>query len=112
MADANERINKGTSSSIRRVDWQGQDEYWRDNYGERPYTQADRGYEYYQPAYKYGHESAFTYGGRTWDTEVEDDLARGWDQARGDSDCTWDEVKGAVRDAYDRTRAQASALSV
>ena len=104
MAAENPGIDAGTSGSMRVIDWGPQDEYWRDNYGTRPYTHADRSYEYYRPAYKSGHESAFFYGGRAWDQEVEDDLARGWEQARGDSNCTWDEVKGAVRDAYDHTQ--------
>ena len=106
MADSNERapINPTAPANKRSIDWAAHDEYWRDNYGERSYTKADRAYEYYQPAYKYGHESAFFYGGRFWDSEVEDDLARGWEQARGDSNCTWDEVKDAVRDAYERAR--------
>jgi hypothetical protein len=106
MADIDRQQNaQGDTSGTRRsVDWSGHDAYWRDNYGARPYTQTDRGYEYYQPAYKYGHESAFFYGDRAWDQEVEDDLARGWQQARGDSNCTWDEVKAAVKDAYERAR--------
>src|SRR4051794_1065016 len=95
MADFENQVDATTSSGKRKVDWGGQDEYWRDNYGERPYAQADRTYAYYQPAYKYGHESAFFYGDRAWDQEVEHDLERGWDQARGDSDCTWPEVKEA-----------------
>ena len=110
MADANERAptNPTAPANTRVVDWAAHDEYWRDNYGERPYAQADRAYEHYQPAYKYGHESAFFYGGRSWDGEVEDDLARGWEQARGDSNCQWDEVKDAVRDAYERARLHAA----
>lgn len=106
-APANPGIDAGTTGSTRVVDWGAQDEYWRDNYGSRPYIQADRAYEYYQPAYKYGHESAFFYGGRPWDDEVEHDLERGWDQARGDSTCTWPEVKNAVRDAYEHTQVVA-----
>jgi hypothetical protein len=106
MADSNERTptNPTAPANKRSVDWAAHDEYWRDNYGERPYIKADRAYEYYQPAYKYGHESAFFYGGRSWDGEVEDDLARGWEQARGDSNCSWDEVRDAVRDSYERAR--------
>jgi hypothetical protein len=108
MADLDKQADAttGSSGTRRSVDWGGQDAFWRDNYGARPYTQSDRAYEYYQPAYKYGHESAFFYGNRPWDQEVEDDLARGWDQARGESDCTWQEVKDAVRDAYERSRAE------
>jgi hypothetical protein len=112
MADFNDRDTGRTSdeSVAKRNDaWAGHDGYWRDNYGERPYSHADRAYEYYQPAYKYGHESAFFYGGRAWDNEVENDLERGWDQARGDSNCTWTEVKDAVRDAYERSRSHAFA---
>ncbi len=101
MADSKERkdagVDAGTSGSQRTVDWGGQDEYWRDRY------------EYYQPAYKYGHESAFFYGGRAWDSEVEHDLERGWDQARGESTCSWLEVKDAVREAYERTRTHSTA---
>jgi len=104
MADFDKQTEDQPSSMRRPVDWSGQDEFWRDNYGARPYTKADRSYEYYQPAYKSGHESAFFNGGRAWDEEIEHDLARGWDQARGDSNCTWDEVKEAVHDAYDRSR--------
>jgi len=107
MAPVNPDVDRGTAGGMRTVDWGPQNEYWRDNYGSRPYTQADRAYEHYQPAYKYGHESAFFYGGRAWDQEVEDDLARGWEQARGDSNCTWDEARGAVRDAYEHTQVVA-----
>ena len=102
----------GKTSRMGGVNWGDQDSYWRDNYGERPYAQADRAYEYYQPAYKYGHEAAFTYGGRAWDTEIDHDLERGWEQARGDSNCSWAEVKDAVRDAYDRTRVEAQQTAV
>jgi hypothetical protein len=105
MAAGNPGIDAGTSGSMQVVDWGPQDEYWRDNYGARPYAKVDLGYQYYQPSYKYGHESAFFYGGRAWDGEVESDLARGWEQARGESNCTWDEARGAVRDAYERTIA-------
>jgi hypothetical protein len=107
--DRQESAQGETSGTRRGIDWSAHDAYWRDNYGGRGYAQADRTYEYYQPAYKYGHESAFFYGDRAWDQEVEDDLARGWEQARGDSDCTWAEVKDAVRDAYERTREEGRA---
>jgi hypothetical protein len=33
-------------------------------------------------------------------------MARGWEQARGASTCSWDEARDAVRDAYERTREQ------
>jgi hypothetical protein len=109
IAADNAGTDVGTSGrgQLHEVDWGAQDAHWRDAYGTRPYTQADRAYEYYQPAYKYGHEAAFLYGSRAWDTEIEHDLERGWDQARGESTCTWIEVREAVRDAYERSRLNA-----
>lgn len=112
IAADNPGIDAGTTGRMRIVDWGDQDLYWRDNYGGRPYTQADRPYKYYQPAYKYGHEAAFTYGGRAWDDEIDHDLERGWEQARGESNCSWGEVREAVRDAYDRTRTEAAQTAV
>ena len=96
-------VDAGKSKRMHHTDWGTQDAYWRDNYGARSYTQADRHYEYYQPAFKYGHEAAFLYGGRRWDEEIEHDLERGWEQAKGDSTCTWIDVRDAVRDAYERS---------
>jgi hypothetical protein len=41
--------------------------------------------------------------GRQWE-EAEPDLQRGWEtyEHRGESPSTWDEIKAAVRDAWDR----------
>jgi hypothetical protein len=80
--------------------WLDEDEYWRQNYRNRPYA---RGYEYdqFSGGYRYGYDAARQYEGRSWD-DVEPDLERGWDtyQYRGLS--TWEQVKAAVRDAWDR----------
>ncbi len=69
---------------------------------------ADRGYEYYEPAYRYGWESAAHHRGKSW-SEVEPELERGWETFRGADfkgesrlQSTWDDVKAAVRDAWDR----------
>lgn len=98
----NPGIDMGTSARRNEVDWGTHDDYWREHFSARPYAKADRHYEYYQPAYKYGHEAAFLFGGRPWD-EIDHDLEIGWDQARGESTCSWAEVKSAVRDAYERS---------
>lgn len=78
-----------------------EDAYWRDNYRTRPYAKADLGYETYQPAYKYGWESRSRYAGKSYD-DVETDLERGWESAKGTSKMAWSEAKGAVRDAWHR----------
>ena len=82
-------------------DWTTEDTYWRSNFASRPYAKADRGYEAYQPGYRYGFESAKRYGNRKWN-EVEGDLRTGWDKFEHKSQSTWENIKDAVRDAWDR----------
>jgi hypothetical protein len=82
--------------------WNDEDTYWRENYRSRPYASSgDEDYDYYRPAYRYGYDAAGRYSGRNW-SDVESDLSRDWQSydARGTS--TWEQVKGAVRDAWDR----------
>ena len=111
MAAGNPGINMGTSGSMRDTDyysddlWTQHDAHWRANFSSRPYATADRGYEHYQPAYRYGHGSAVRHQGREW-TEVERDLEHGWESARGTTGSTWHEAKDAVRDAWERVRGQ------
>ena len=78
-----------------------EDAYWRDNYNSRPYASADRGYDFYQPAYRYGWESRAKYQGKQYDA-VESDLERGWDSFKGSSKMTWNEARLATKDAWHR----------
>jgi Glycine zipper len=78
-----------------------EDAYWRENYRSRPYVDANRGYDEYQPAYRYGWESRGQYAGKRFE-DVESDLERGWDRARGASRQTWNEARNATRDAWHR----------
>src|SRR5262245_27063639 len=61
-----------------------EDAYWREHYQTRDYVDRSRPYTYYQPAYRYGWESRARLGKRSYQ-EVERDLERGWDQAKGES---------------------------
>ena len=91
MADQNDRLQ-----------WEEEDEYWQTNYRSRPYASSEgRQYDYYQPGYRYGYEAANRYRDREWD-DVQSDLERDWNgyQHRGTS--TWQQMKDAVRDAWDR----------
>jgi hypothetical protein len=90
-----------TGSTTGTADWIMEDSYWRSNFASRPYARGDRGYEFYQPGYRYGFESANRYRGRQWN-EVESDLRTGWDKYEHRGQSTWDNVKDAVRDAWDR----------
>jgi hypothetical protein len=82
-----------------------EDAYWRENYSRRPYAVTGKPYDEYQPAYKYGWESAARpdYRNRRFE-EVEGDLERGWERAKGSTRRQWYEVKDATRDAYNRVR--------
>jgi hypothetical protein len=85
------------------LDWTTEDEYWRESYASRPYVGQNRDYEYWQPGYRYGFESAQRYSGRQWE-EIEPDLRVGWDryEHRGNNRSTWEQIKAAVRDGWDR----------
>jgi hypothetical protein len=78
-----------------------EDSYWRENYTTRPYVQRGTDYTEYQPAYRYGWESRSRFADRKFD-EVETDLERGWESAKGRSALTWDRAKEATRDAWHR----------
>lgn len=78
-----------------------EDQYWRENHGNRHYANPASNYEEYQPAYQYGTDAAHRYQGRKWN-DVQGDLERGWDKARGGSSLAWENVKDAARAAWDR----------
>jgi phage tail tape-measure protein len=78
-----------------------EDAYWRDNYSTRPYAVADRDYNFYQPAYRYGWEARSSYKDAKWD-DVESKLDEGWDAGRGTSTLAWHEAMPATRDAWNR----------
>jgi len=81
--------------------------YWRENYRNRPYYRAGKEYSVYEPAYRYGWESAnhTDYRGRKFH-EVENDLERGWEKAKGQAKETWGDIKDATRDAWNRVRGE------
>ncbi len=113
MADFNKRTRTEMATNKPEIDargktprpgvsWNNEDTYWREHFANRPYVTADRGYAFYQPAYRYGVESSFLYGKVPWNDRIESELALGWEQARGVSRATWDQVKDAVHEAWDR----------
>ena len=84
------------------TEWKDDDAYWRENYRMRPYASSStHEYGFYQPAYRYGYESANRYSDRQW-KDVEADLARGWNTFEHKTASTWEQIKDAVRDGWDR----------
>lgn len=85
-----------------RPSWDDDDAYWRTHFRNRPYASATgRGYDDYQPGYRYGYDAANRFQNRSWD-DIENDLSKGWDTYEHRGTSTWEQVKGAVRDAWDR----------
>jgi hypothetical protein len=87
------------------ADWTTETGYWRNTYKTRPYFDARRDYDYYEPAYRYGFESADRYRGRSWN-DVQSDLERGWENYKLRGKLAWNEIKDAVRDSWDRATSR------
>jgi len=88
-------------------DWDTEDAYWQSAYPERPYARADRGYEYYRSAYRYGADCAVRMRAREWE-DAERALRDGWSSGEDASGASWDEMKDAIRDAWDHVRGRSS----
>jgi hypothetical protein len=83
--------------------WETEDNYWEENFSSRPYALGPDYYDRFRPAYRYGFESARDSLGRTWE-DAEPDLRSGWARYQDETGTptAWDEIKAAVRDAWDR----------
>jgi hypothetical protein len=104
MTDPNafDRVSPAEDSTWQ-ASWETEENYWHENFSSRPYALGPDYFDRYRPAYRYGFESAQHHLGRSWD-DAEPDLRTGWEsyQHRGQNQSTWDEIKEAVRDAWDR----------
>lgn len=86
------------------IDPSSEASYWRDNFKGRPYAaEKATSFDDYGPAYGYGVSSYAKYPGRSFD-DVEADLSRDWDGARGASSLQWGQARNATRDAWERIR--------
>jgi hypothetical protein len=93
----------GALAGKAKADPEVEDRYWRDNYSTRPYVSSGSTYDDYGPAYRYGVETHTRYPDRDFD-EVESDLGRDWQNARGTSSLEWDRARHASRDAWTRVK--------
>jgi hypothetical protein len=104
MSDPNafDRVSPAEDPSWQAA-WETEDNYWHENFSSRPYALGADYYDRFRPAYRYGFESAQHHLGRDW-TDAEPDLRRGWSsyQHRGEAPGAWEEIRDAVRDAWDR----------
>ena len=83
------------------IDPTAEDAYWRDNYSTRPYITSGASYDDYGPAYRYGVDAYSRYPGRAFD-DVESELSRDWNRAKGKSKLEWERAKSATRDSWQR----------
>jgi hypothetical protein len=85
-------------------------EYWEKVYKTRPYYKAGTSFERYEPAYRYGWESAGKpeFAKRSFD-ESEGTLHERWTGQTSESTSatrpTWVDARDAARDAWDRVRS-------
>jgi hypothetical protein len=79
-------------------------EYWSKNFKNRPYYKSGKEYSEYEPAYRFGWESAGRkeYAGKKFD-EVESELERNWKSNPG-AVGPWTDLREATRDAWSRVR--------
>jgi hypothetical protein len=104
MSDPNafDRVSPAEDSSWQ-ASWETEDNYWHENFTSRPYALGPDYYDRFRPGYRYGFESAQHHLGRQWD-DAEPDLRQGWESYahREQAPTAWEEIKDAVRDAWNR----------
>ncbi len=78
-------------------------DYFRSDYESNYGTHGGR-YEDYEPAYRYGYDTASRddYRDRVWDDQLESDLYRDYEGRYGSG--TWDQTKSAVKSGFQRAR--------
>jgi hypothetical protein len=80
-------------------------DYWREHFREQPYVKADKGYQDYEPGFRLGWEAAtdLQFDGREFE-EVETHLERALEARLARDPASWDELRPAARDAFQRAR--------
>ena len=74
-------------------------DHFKNTYNTSSYYVADRDWNDYEPAYKYGYDTYGQYKGRRFE-DVETDLERGWETTKANSRLAWGDARGAVRDGW------------
>lgn len=83
------------------IDPTAEEAYWRENYSSRPYVENGATFDDYGPAYRYGVDAYGRYSNRGFD-EVEPEMGRDWNRARGRSSLRWEQARNAANDAWQR----------
>jgi hypothetical protein len=91
---------KGVAEAI---DPTAEDAYWRANYASRAYATPRDAHHDWGPAYAYGLAHHHRNAGATFE-DAEDEMARGWTDARGNSSMEWTRARLAAYDAWQKAR--------
>jgi hypothetical protein len=91
---------KGVAEAI---DPTAEDAYWRANYASRAYATPRDSWDDWGPAYAYGVAHYNRNVGRSFE-DVESELERGWETARGKSSMEWTRARLAAYDAWEHAR--------
>jgi hypothetical protein len=84
-----------------------EEEYWRNEYPQRPYYSENRSYDDFAPAYRAGWEAYDPQATSTW--QEREALARQrWEGEGGAPTMTWEEARLASQDAYERAHRRAA----
>ncbi len=103
--DRGESIGTGGLAAGEDLDEVAEGDYWRQNFERRPYYQAGRPYEYYEPGYRFGWRSAVGLGKDAVEFEdIETQLSRKWTYELASGEMDWEDVRQAARDAWNRAR--------
>lgn len=99
-------LGKGVAETL---DPTVEDEYWRHNYGTRPYVEPGHTYEDYSPAYRTGYEGYTTYSkqGLSYQ-QAEPHLRQRYESEVGTSRLGWDKARHASQDAWYRRERSAA----
>ena len=98
-AGINTTANTNANGAMR---WDTENTYWRENFTSRPYYSATRKYNVYEPAYRYGYDTFNRNTNTRYDDLNQEELRKGWEQARGNSTLSWEGAQDATRDSYTR----------
>ena len=85
------------------IDPTAEDAYWRANYASRAYATPRDAYEDWGPAYAYG-VAHYNRNVSSSFADVESELERGWEEARGASTMEWTRARLAAYDAWEHAR--------
>ena len=108
-----DNLNKGNTSDIGVTgqpvtgtgkisgDWNLDQQWWRENFRDLPYVSADQRFEDYEPGYRFAYESLPRYRGKKF-IDIEPKLRSDFETFEGRGQSTWDNMKDAVHDAWDK----------